>query len=287
MFERLFRKRRRPTAMDEITLNRVQQMRALEPRRRCFVDHSGIQMNKKNGTKTFSVKFKETIGPIYEGMTGYRLQYSPQYDNYWHFIDDDEQLAEIQGWERSQGSRIFLRDCLSLSLALGSNFYDNRSYQRTELGEFEDRAKRQQDTGAINELAKRAIAAINELPFYRDADILTAVPPRPDKTFDLPSSIASLVAAGTKKSNITSNFNFEDTKVSVKGVALDDKWAAWEQVGLTIKGIDLTGKKVILIDDKYQSGTTIQFVGMVLQKHGATEVYGLSLVKTLRDTDNQ
>lgn len=287
MFEHLFGTRRRPTAMEEITLNRVQQMRALEPRRRCFADHSGIQMAKKNSTKTFSVKFKETIGPIYEAMTGCRLQYSQQYGNYWHFIDNDEQLAKIQEWERSQGSRIFLRDCLSLSVALGINFSDNWSHQRTELGELEDRAKRQQDTETINELAKRTIATIDELPFYPDADILTAVPPRPDKNFDLPSSIARLVSTATTKPNITSYFNFKDTKVSVKGVALDDKWAAWERVGLTVKGVDLKGKKIILIDDKYQSGTTIQFVGMLLQKHGASEVYGLSLVKTLRDTDNQ
>lgn len=285
--ERLFGKLRNPTSMDEITLERVQQMRALEPRRRCFADHSGIQMAKKNGSKSFSVKFEETIRPIYEAMTGCQLNHSTQFSNYWHSIDDDEDLAKIQGWESSQGSRVFLRDCLSLSIALGINFPDNQSHDHTELGELEHRAKQHRDKDAIKELAKRTIATINELPFYKDADFIAAVPPRPDKEFDLPLWIAKLVAVATKKPDITPNFKFGNTKSSVKEVALDEKWAAWESAGLTLDGVDLAGKKVILLDDKYQSGTTLQFVAMTLQRHGASEVYGLSLVKTLRDTDNQ
>jgi len=280
-------KLRNPTAMEKITLERVQQMRALEPRRRCFADHSGIQMAKKNGSKSFSVKFEETILPIYEAMTGCRLHHSPQYSNYWHSIDDDDDLVMIQRWESSQGSRVFLRDCLSLSVALGINFPDNNSHNHTELGELEHRAKQHRDKDAIKELAMRAIATINELPFYKDADFVAAVPPRPDKEFDLPTWIAKLVAVATKKPDITPYFKFGNTKGSVKEVALDKKWAAWEGSELTLDGVDLKDRKVILIDDKYQSGTTLQFVAMTLQKHGASEVYGLSLVKTLRDTDNQ
>lgn len=273
--------------MDEITLERVQQMRILEPRRRCFADHSGIQMAKKNGSKSFSVKFEETIRPIYEAMTGCQLHHSVNFSNYWHSIGDDEDLTKIQQWESSQGDRVFLRDCLSLSIALGINFPDNQSHDRTELGELEHRAKQHRDEEAIKELASRTITTINELPFYQEADLVAAVPPRPDKEFDLPARIAKLVAVATRKPDITLDFKFGNTKGSLKEVALDEKWAAWENAGLTLDNAELVGKKVILIDDKYQSGTTLQFVAMILQKHGASEVYGLSLVKTLRDTDNR
>jgi|SRR6185437_14421984 len=285
--ERLFGKLRNPTAMDEITLQRVQQMRTLEPRRRCFADNSGIQMAKKNGSRSFSVRFEETIRPIYEIMTGFQLYHSAQFSNYWHSIDDDEDLAKIQKWESSQGGRVFLRDCLSLSIALGINFPNNQSYDRTELGELEHRAKQHRDKDAIKELATRTFNTINELPFYKEADFVAAVPPRPDKEFDLPAWIAKLVAVATKKPDITRNFKFGNTKGTLKEAALDEKWTAWENAGLTLDSVDLAGKKVILIDDKYQSGTTLQFVAMILQKHGASEVYGLSLVKTLRDTDNR
>lgn len=42
-----------------------------------------------------------------------------------------------------------------------------------------------------------------------------------------------------------------------------------------------------LIDDKYQSRTTIQYVVMKLQQEGAYRVFELSVVKTMKDTDNQ
>jgi len=45
------------------------------------------------------------------------------------------------------------------------------------------------------------------------------------------------------------------------------------------------GRKVILLDDKYQSGTTAQFVASQLYDAGASEVQGLFCVKTWRDTD--
>jgi predicted amidophosphoribosyltransferase len=41
-----------------------------------------------------------------------------------------------------------------------------------------------------------------------------------------------------------------------------------------------------LIDDKYQSGTTAQFVASHLYQAGAAEVCGLFCIKTWRDTDN-
>lgn len=55
--------------------------------------------------------------------------------------------------------------------------------------------------------------------------------------------------------------------------------------GLTA-GPSVIGKRVILFDDKYQSGMTLQFVASKLLEAGATDVYGLCAVKTWRDTDN-
>lgn len=261
-----------------------------KPRRRCFARDSGIQKKKKNGTKTFSVPFEETIRPIYEAMTKFRLNYNPNFQNYWHLINSDEELNRISEWETSQRDRVFLRDCLSLSLALGFNLEDNTSGKRTEIGELEYRAKNHRDRKAIEELGRRCIATITELPFYRDADIIAAVPPKPDKTFDLPTEMAKIISTHTGKSDITSYFSFGNVKGSVKEAPLEKKWAEWENADLslnTAKIDDLKDKKVILIDDKYQSGTTIQFVAMVLQKSGVSEIYGLCLVKTLRDTDNK
>ncbi len=44
---------------------------------------------------------------------------------------------------------------------------------------------------------------------------------------------------------------------------------------------------ILLLDDLYQSGITMQYVAMKLQKAGAEKIFGLSIVKSLNDTDNQ
>ena len=92
--------------------------------RKCFAQNTGIQKNKQPGRKpTFSVSFRETIQPIYEQMTGNVLSYSSIYKNYWHFIESDEDLKAIEAWEKKQGDRVFLRDCMFSSIALGISEY--------------------------------------------------------------------------------------------------------------------------------------------------------------------
>ena len=71
----------------------------------------------------------------------------------------------------------------------------------------------------------------------------------------------------------------------MKALSLDKKWKALEAASLQV-GKQVNRKKVILIDDKYQSGTTAQFVAAKLYEAGAQVVYGLFCVKTWRDTDN-
>jgi len=54
-----------------------------------------------------------------------------------------------------------------------------------------------------------------------------------------------------------------------------------------VTGAGITDRPaVIVIDDKYQSGISIQFVASVLRAAGAGEIFGFCAVKTLRDTDN-
>ena len=72
----------------------------------------------------------------------------------------------------------------------------------------------------------------------------------------------------------------------MKALPLAEKWAALEAAGLKGERQVVAGRRVILLDDKYQSGTTAQFAAAKLQEAGAQEVLGLACVKTWRDTDN-
>jgi len=256
--------------------------------RKCFGEHSGLQLDKKPPRKpTFSVSFYESVGPIYEKMTGFSLRKSQEHGNYWHFLDNEEQINRVKEWEKSVKNLIFLRDCLDLSIALSFNFTDNKSGVRTELGELESRAKHEQDSAAIQEIGERLAETVQSLPFYSTADFLCAVPPAPEKSFDLPSRLAEYVSDLLPIQNITGLFSFLDKKDSIKTKQVTEKWDAWEQSGLTFSAPKrITDKSVIIIDDKYQSGITIQYVAKSLLEAGAAKVYGLCVVKTLRDTDN-
>ena len=54
------------------------------------------------------------------------------------------------------------------------------------------------------------------------------------------------------------------------------------------KKLSTRGESVILLDDKYQSGTTMHYVAMQMQAAGVDgPILGLVAVKTLRDDDNK
>jgi predicted amidophosphoribosyltransferase len=115
------------------------------------------------------------------------------------------------------------------------------------------------------------------------------VPPNPEKNFDLPYRVTSRVSEKVGKQYVTDGFVFNRQKSSVKESLFNEKWKLWENAEISFQkasSFDVNDKTIILIDDKYQSGITIQYIAMKLQQAGAREVYGLTFVKTLSDTDN-
>jgi hypothetical protein len=225
------------------------------------------------------------VKPIFEADTGLELCPS-NYSGVWRSLQSEEEFERVVAWTRRQGTRHFLRDCLDLSVALDQNFVDSDSGQYTELGRLESLAKSQGDIAAIDRLVQHFVAAIRDLPFYRDARFLSAVPARPGKGFDLPAILAKKIASILNVEDITSRFSYNGSRTSIKSLAFDEKWNEWERAGLTLSPPLNSVPPVILIDDKYQSGTTLQFVASRLQNAGAGAIYGLCAVKTLRDTDN-
>ncbi|HTT79930.1 MAG TPA: hypothetical protein VMF86_09650 [Stellaceae bacterium] len=180
---------------------------------------------------------------------------------------------------------IFLRDLLDMSITLDYNFADRLVY--TELGKAESNAKTARHQPSIKVLAKACVRAISDVSYYKESDVICAVPPSPDKEWDLPAEIVALVSQQTGKRDISKAVRFTVPKKSIKAASLSDKWAVLEGGQLTVFPNVVKGRKVILIDDKYQSGMTAQFVASRLYEAGVEEVNGLFCIKTWRDTDNQ
>lgn len=140
----------------------------------------------------------------------------------------------------------------------------------------------------MDALLERLVELRNRLPFYRDSanTVVCAVPPRPRKKFDLPSCLTGKLAEREGLTDISNRVRWRGEKCSVKELPLEQKWAALEAVDLDVS-YDLSGSRVILIDDLYQSGVTMHFVASRLQQAGASHILGLSIVKALRNSDNQ
>lgn len=208
--------------------------------------------------------------------------------SWWWQLRSDDEFEQVATWARSLGNLVFLRDCLEISIALDLNIVvgPDGTEGHTRLGALESRAKRGPDEAAIGELLAEMSSVIARLPGYRAATLIAAVPPRPGKTHDLPSVLAARIAGMRSMTDLTSRFRFAGEKRTVKAARIEDKWPEWEKSGLSFAPALVGHPSVILVDDKYQSGTTLQFVASVLRAAGAGDIYGLCAVKTLRDTDN-
>jgi hypothetical protein len=210
--------------------------------------------------------------------------YDSNWNGCWRGLSEGEYVL-VDNWVKAQTTKVFLSDGLSLSVALDLNRYGPDT-NRTPLGQAEFEAKANGSRGSVNLIKGFLAAAITSLPYYQRADFVAGVPAPSSKPFHLPSVLADEVSRGIGVSNCSSGFIFEGEKKALKGLELSARWSAWEAAKLRYDGVSIEGKDIVLIDDKYQSGCTMHYVAMTLQQAGAARVYGLSVVKTLRDTDN-
>ena len=147
-------------------------------------------------------------------------------------------------------------------------------------------AKHQQDPDAIAQLASMIKALIQDIGHLSQCDGIVAVPPAPEKPFDLPCTLANILCTASGKPNLTGAAGFGGQKESLKDLPVAEKWSGWDASCLCYDQDMISGKSIVLLDDKYQSGATMHYVASALLVAGASEVHGLTVVKTLRDTDN-
>jgi hypothetical protein len=266
--------------MPSITIDDVEAARALSPKRFRFLDNPAVREHQQRGHHTVGLKFP-SVKRLFEADTGIQTLDGP-YGPY-KFLTDPAQISTALAWQTKHESHIFLRDNLVSSIALDFSLAEAGVY--TELGQAEHSAKTSRDLAAIGRLSSACEATVKAVSFYNDCTVICAIPPSPEKEWDLPTEIAERVASKTGKRNLSGEIEFLKKKESVKSLLLEDKWQALEDAKLSVSG-QLKGERIILIDDKYQSGTTVQFVASKLYRAGAREVHGLFCVKTWRDTDN-
>lgn len=252
--------------------------------RKQFSQNTGIQKNKDR--PTFHVPFDNGLCSHFFNGTGKRLTFNPKVNTHYCFLRNESDIALAESWVERQGTRVFIRNLMASTVALDYNFFDNKTGSKTEIGRLEEAAKHQCDQVAIDELIAKASDVISDISALEACTCIAPVPAMAEKGFDLPTTLARRLAVKLGKYDLSSSLVLSGKTASAKNCSVDEKWDAWQAANLQIEASVLSGQPVLLVDDKYQSGLTMQFIASKLLEAGAASVHGIVMVKTLRDTDN-
>lgn len=267
-----------------ITYQKVLDKHNDSPKRICFnsCHKTAFKAIDYNDVKwAINLPFEETIGKILTKETGFSL-IKTRY-GYWVPLKIESEYEQALVFKDKYKHNVFLRDNLDLSVAL-SEHYDSEG-ERTYLGELEYKAKWYSCSKSRKKIANQVIEFINSTPYYKDCTHICAVPSSQAGKKNLPMKLARKVASISDIIDISSQIEWTSEKGQLKELSFEERWDELEVTGLNIN-IEDKPKSVILLDDLYQSGTTLQFIAMKLKNAGIKKVYGLTIVKARKDTDN-
>ena len=198
------------------------------------------------------------------------------------------------GWFLKPGQRIERLSLLSLNvIPLLGNFdfgcalghYSEQvgaQIEKTQVGELLHRFKYQFDRDAGAELADLAIELIKGQSLLKSSDFVVTVPPSfTSRPFDPISYLAERVSKGTGirwAKNV-----IKRTRVTGQQKRLFAKELKEENVKLAFGLNDhrfITDKKILLLDDLYASGCTINLISDILRRARAHKISVLVVAKT-------
>ncbi|MBZ5592776.1 MAG: hypothetical protein LAP39_11105 [Acidobacteriia bacterium] len=187
-----------------------------------------------------------------------------------------------------------MKDFLALSFALD---YERKggdpNRPQTKIGALRSQAKpygsqaaTKQTSAAADQLVEHCLAFLNEMSCYESADCVVAMPPSdPAKSYNLPRHLAGRIAEKWKREDLTEDLRTVKSRTSIKNVRLAKKLDTLLGTIKATKNV-FDGKRVLLIDDLYQSGISMNYCALLLLKAGARKVFGLACEKTCRNDDN-
>lgn len=244
--------------------------------------HANALKKAKKGGK-ITLPFTDSIQSVMENELGSDKHLFPSdFGGVWRGINSDEEFSSFEAFVDKYREIVFLRDNLDLSIALSMN-YNNEVH--TEIGELEYQAKFNNDEDSQNKLIDICKEWINELPFYKYADYICAMPNSNQTEESLPKRIVNSLV-DYKFSDISDKVFWMSKTRKVKDAKdVKEKLEILEESVLTIaEDLDIKGKTIILFDDLYMSGLSMQYVAMKLKEAGANRVLGLSIVKSRSNT---
>lgn len=237
---------------------------------------NALKNDKKNNLWNIILPFEESIQPIIKEEINNDIKlFESKFGGVWRSINNEEEYKKWSDFIEQYKDVVFLRDCLDISLSLSMNIIDDRY---TKIGELEYESKFKNNQSAEEELVNLCEKWINKLPYYKNADLICAVPSKTQE--NLPQRIVSKL--DITATNISNSIYWTSKKRNVKDAEnMEDKISILKESGFTINNKEqLKNKVVILFDDLYMSGVTLQYIAMKLKEAGVQRVLGLTIVKS-------
>lgn len=209
---------------------------------------------------------------------------------------DDEDRERVRTLLTNLQEVVFLEDDLSETFALGYHTQMNPAggYDRTDYGDLvycakpyrgDFTASRRQ---AADEIVDRMAAFVASHPSYARAQVVSVVPPSSAKRPCLPVYLATQLADRLDKEDATGLISKTRTTRPMK-----DCKTIQEKID-NVRGAFATSpelaarfqaQSVILVDDIYHTGFTLNEVARALLINGVPEVLGLVATKTAQDLE--
>lgn len=193
---------------------------------------------------------------------------------------------------------------LDFCIAADFNFKasDTQPWPRTTLGEAEYWLKYHRNELSdevkqthINNVCLAIMGAYNLLPLAhrrnssQEAAIVSSIPDN-DDSGKLAPALAWYTARQAGLGFVRPTLS--TVKPSMKNLTSDEKKLAWESLlnsdnATSLTKPDVYGKEVVIVDDLYQSGTTMQAYAKYLKAFGALRIFGIACVKSMKNSDNK
>ncbi len=205
---------------------------------------------------------------------------------------DENILDELKSYLHLLSRTLHLESSMDECFALDwhSKFGSGGKPALTMMGQWVNKAKsyssEPDSSGDLNVaalIADQMAEFVKHHPLYKGCDGITAVlPSNPDKAFDLPSVIAEsleqeigipFLREALYKRRITAQMKYclssDDKEDNIKNSVGANRYV-------------IKAKHLLLIDDIFDSGMTINETAKVLKVGGVTKIFGLTATKTLK-----
>jgi len=194
----------------------------------------------------------------------------------------------------------FFSNELDLCFALGwpaENPTELKNGNRSKVGALVNLIKYKKQTNKADELAELLIPAFRQMlkGKINNQVSLSFVPSDNYDSFYLPKCLAEKMAADSSLSKYLDKINpivqaqLSTKPDKVKNISIKAKLLVSMRLYTSEKvalACPVKGRDIVVIDDFYQSGTTIWSYARLLKQLGASKVFGLVCEKNFRDSDN-